>query len=700
MKSKTEEKIKYFNMEEVTISGFYNFCKKNLPLILAVSIMLFFAFGIKLFWNSIGIDTEIAMANKDYLVNFNISLERFSYPILHKLLYIKEFNPFIAFFMTFCLIWFFTISWCYIISIFSRDTSRNNKLIPFALVFMTMPVWAECFYFLFQSAEVALIISLCPYVIYNFYKGFLDNENGKIICAFILLIFMVSIYQSVIVLFCCGVFACFLLLQDHSDYEPAIYRRLCLKLFIALIGAMIFYSLISRGVQYVLRIEKTDYLDNMNLWKQRSIKEVILHTLLFCYNVTIGHISVVKDIIHPYILKHTNNPMIVWGIHTIDTIPRIWGNALLLPVIGVFLVKILFIMRNRIPSGRRLLYMLAGIGVPLSIIFLTIISGGNRPPLRSLFVLPLAFAFMFFYCNKHFKGKAGNIIFCFALFAAVYQAQITAQLFYSDQKRYNDDVRLAFELEKMINQESEREELPVIFIGKYRSESRFDKNFLRGEVVGESFFEHGDHSESNYRIIAFMDNLGIHYRNPNSNELDYALKEAILMPSYPDSGCVKKKEDIIVVKLSETEYPFSEIKISGTTIAELLIPKDAEKLFINDIVSVDIMDDGIVLYCGNVDPHLYLPLHSIIDRPFGKPFIEITYTNSQAGFMQVFYDYGNGLGENNNFYQIEASFDHLAIQLPIVGWDKGKQLVAIRIDPPNGTEFMIKSIKILSAEDE
>ena len=191
----------YFNMETASLAGFCGFCKKNIPLIITVSIALFFTYGIKLFWYSIGIDTNTFMADKAKELDWSLQIGRFGYVFLAKLWYIREFNPFTAFFTAFCLIWFFTVSWCYIFAVFNKDTGRNNRLIPFALVFMTSPVWVSQFYFLNPVAENAFTISLCPYIIYMLYKGFLDYEKGKIIIASVLLVFIISVYQAIIPFF-------------------------------------------------------------------------------------------------------------------------------------------------------------------------------------------------------------------------------------------------------------------------------------------------------------------------------------------------------------------------------------------------------------------------------------------------------------------------------------------------------------------
>lgn len=197
--------VDYFGTEKMSFSGFCNFCKKNVPLIISVTLALFFAYGIKLVCYSIGIDTESFAAHKPSFLKWNVQISRFGLGLLQRLWYIHEFNPLSAFFIAFCFIWLFTLSWCYCLAVFSKNTGRNNKLIPFALLFMTMPVWAEQFYFVFQSVETACMIFICPYVIYLLYQGFLHNEKGKVICAFTLLVLMTSVYQAIIPLFCAGV---------------------------------------------------------------------------------------------------------------------------------------------------------------------------------------------------------------------------------------------------------------------------------------------------------------------------------------------------------------------------------------------------------------------------------------------------------------------------------------------------------------
>jgi hypothetical protein len=69
----------------------------------------------------------------------------------------------------------------------------------------------------------------------------------------------------------------------------------------------------------------------------------------------------------------------------------------------------------------------------------------------------------------------------------------------------------------------------------------------------------------------------------------------------------------------------------------------------------------------------------------------------------VHFDYGDGLaGQSNNtgYHRIEVDFEETTAILPIVGWHEGKQLVAIRIDPPDNTVFTIKKVEFLFTDIE
>jgi hypothetical protein len=161
---------------------------------------------------------------------------------------------------------------------------------------------------------------------------------------------------------------------------------------------------------------------------------------------------------------------------------------------------------------------------------------------------------MLFFLGKTFKKKAAVVVACLALVSAAYQAQISAQLFYSDQMRYNDDVHLAYELNNLIIQAQPADrKLPVALIGKYNTNSRLHANFLEGEIIGSSVFT-GHGRQTTVPGLAFMKSLGINFDMPNDTQLNQAIREAVSMPVYPEPGCVKRMRDFIVIRISETLY--------------------------------------------------------------------------------------------------------------------------------------------------
>jgi hypothetical protein len=564
MKSKSRDikvaTVKYYGMEEVTIEGFCHFCKNNILLIITISIALVFTYGIRLFWYFINNDTVRLfrnMADVPSIPGTTLGVfdnGRFGHYLMSKILFIKGFNPFTCFFGAFCLIWFFTVSWCYIIAVFGKDALRNMKLIPFALVFMTMPVWAEQFSNLYQAEENALIIALCPYVIYFLFKGFLDNEKGKITWAIVLLVFMTSIYQAVVPLFCCGVFICYILLLEHSEYDPHVYRMLCLKIFISLIGSLAVYSFINEIIPVIARIDKnTAYIDDMNRWGKVTAFKNFLGLVSISYILTIGDIPLVQSIVSPIIAReHTAG---IRAVEYFTVLSRAYGNILLLPATLFFLIKIATNMRKTIHPGRRLLYMLAGIGIPLSIIALSIVLG-NRQTIRTLYALPLSFAFMLYYLIGIYNKKLTLGVICLSLLMAVYQMKTTAQLFFSDFMQYSDDIHFAYELNSLITKvQPYDEKLPVVLCGLYNGVSLFQPNFIRGETVGVSSFGQGSNSlGTTIYALSFMNSLGIYFNMPDRKQAELAFTEAALMPSYPDPDCARRMQDFIVVRISETLY--------------------------------------------------------------------------------------------------------------------------------------------------
>jgi glycosyltransferase involved in cell wall biosynthesis len=150
--------------------------------------------------------------------------------------------------------------------------------------------------------------------------------------------------------------------------------------------------------------------------------------------------------------------------------------------------------------------------------------------------------------------------------------------------------------------------------------------------------------------------------------------------------------------MEERNYFAGQKKENFCLIYEIPISKYIEimKQDVYDIISINEDTDGsVIVYCGDKDPQVYIPLENAIEKPSGFPCAKITFANSKKGYLQVYYNYGDGLNEENSFrHFIDANNEEATIELPVAGWHRGEMLIGIRVDPPYDTRFVFRNLKI------
>jgi hypothetical protein len=137
--------------------------------------------------------------------------------------------------------------------------------------------------------------------------------------------------------------------------------------------------------------------------------------------------------------------------------------------------------------------------------------------------------------------------------------------------------------------------------------------------------------------------------------------------------------------------PYSDMRPVMVPKANIPIPQDITGILVNDVLSMDKTDEILTLHCGTYDPYICLLLQEPIDNP-SNSVLEIKYSNSTAGTIQFFYDFGNGYNEIDSVPIRLDSSEKSTLRVPVVNWQTGTKLVSIRIDPPNGTKFELESI--------
>jgi hypothetical protein len=516
----------YFR-QEAGIYGFMDFCRANMLLVLSAVFAVFCTYGIKLWFYSIGIDTELVMARygAGSGPSTGATMGRWGGDVLGRfwgLFQIEEANPWLGFFLGFCLFIVVVVEWCYFINIFSNKTGLNNALIPFAVVFSTMQVWIEMFYFPGWGTQSMLFI--CPIITYLLYKGFLDDEKLKVAAGFLILLLLVASYQSMMLLFCFGVFAGFVLIQENSDYEPSVYGFLCLKLAVCLLAALALYFAGNRIVLAIHNTQQNGYIDRMIRWGKDPVMSNLGAIRTYFFNLMLGR-------------------------------SRISSFNYLLPAVVLFLAQAVYTAVRRIGKGRRALFLLAALGIPLTFCVLPV-AGAYSPPLRSQYALPFALGFMLYYLVTHYRKFPAALVFAASIVIAMFQSQIGSQMYYSDYMRYEEDRRLAADFVRRLEPfQTPGNTMPVAFVGKIRAAHKFKTNYIEGEIVGRSFWGlQGAWTSSPIDGLSFMRTIGINYPFPNEPQLQKALQAWQSMPSYPAEGCIVRLDDVIVFKLSDDLY--------------------------------------------------------------------------------------------------------------------------------------------------
>jgi hypothetical protein len=507
-----------------------------------------------LFNSVIGIDTEGAMsAYRASISDFDIATGRWGGAFLDNLWRITPYNPYLATFSSLCFLGISALLWCYVFSAASdgacgistsiRDSITVGSGVAmhggigeflFCALYITSPVWNAIMYF--HPVTFFFSVMLCPVVVLLIFKGILFSRFYLIAIGVLLSAFLFSVYQAVIPFLCSGVLIYFFLLMRRSATSAVPIFPFLLKVIQSFAIAYLLYFISDLIVKYAFDVQNDNYVSNFNTWGRDGFANSIKRILKTGYELAIV----------PFLFKSYN----------------LYGSLVLLPCGLIF---ILLMWRHGKQTGQaRTPYIITGLCVLASAMLLPVL-GANRPPLRTMFSLPLVTGFIVLYIVWIADVKRRKMIIAFltafVVFVSLYQAQIAIQMQYSDYQRYNADVRLAEHLDERIQQTisestvfAKDTPVKVAIFGRY-STYNFNKNFIKGEVSGHSIFEWDTYDKGGVygtaptrRGVGFMQALGMNYIMDNEI-MSEAATQAAQMPSYPASGCIKIYKDCIIVHL-------------------------------------------------------------------------------------------------------------------------------------------------------
>lgn len=489
------------------------FINENKYAIIFLYCLTFATYGIKLFFYSISIDTEIMINNPIELLNSWYAIGRFGLCFIKIAFGLIPINIVLTNCMTVIIIPIAIITWTYVF--YEINKAKKSQLVNFIFgaIVITSPLLAEQFNFTLQSFEIifALILEGIALILIN--RWILSKKIINLIIAIPLLVISFSSYQLFLMLFIMGcVISYILIFQDESKKDNAkTYITTIVKYMMIFIFTYLLYLVISKVIQKVFNISHIEYLDNMITWGNEPILKTIARLGYFILSNLLG-----RGILYqPFFL--------------------VIALAFVVYSIKLYMKKQISFIWYVIPS----VFLVA---TPYLIAILT----GKGIPARADFGVSILLGFLILFLIQNLESKR-KILIGFSIAVIVVQFTITLTLFLNDYKRYNEDKKLAIEISDIIigNYDSNK---PVVFLGSYNHNN---KKIIKGETMGNSVFswDHETLQGVNYRVHGFLNTLGISFVGPALKDIEEAKQYSEDLESYPNDNYIKEFEHFIIVKL-------------------------------------------------------------------------------------------------------------------------------------------------------
>lgn len=502
-----EFKEKYIDLIE--------YIKKSKKTLLLILIVLIITYWGRLISNSFSIDTELYI--QDYKSSFEwwFNLQRWGLVLLNKLFKVGplviSFNTIIT--VIFIYIYSILFNYLFYINIDKKYQKNYFKYQSiFSLLFITNPIFAEQYNFLNQSLSVSLAICLIPISL------ILINRNKCKVNYFISILLNAiafGTYQAIIPLYISTVVACYFF-RCVTLYKNE-WKYLFKQIIVFLISSII-YILISKILS-----EGNSYLQSG--WAANG-----LMCLKYIYYVFI-------DMLRCNTIYYNIGYVI----------------ALLL----LLLSNIYLIVKKRNNTGT----IISSIGLALSPLYIMIITGVDqlkRTQFNYSFTIGFIFLsiFVLFYKENKIYKYIKVIVIVIAIGIIFSQSFITAELFYSDHVRFENDVTYANKIQSMIEEKkwyNENQEYTLIFLGQKKNKGV--NTYIEGEILGKSFFsfDYQYHYGVSQRANALFASQGYNYKKPTAEEFENAKKYALEkeLKYMPSKDCIYNDNNLIIIRLSE-----------------------------------------------------------------------------------------------------------------------------------------------------
>lgn len=503
--------------------GFAAFIKTNAIMAGCIAALLALIYGGQAFSDYYYIDKEHLVNNPGWFYNWD-EIGRFGLILIKKFLNLSWYNPYFSGLLLMIMLWMTAMAAGYL---FYKIDQRIGgvQLGIFMLLFLVYPVYAEQFLFQFQAFEVVVAIFFLMVSDWYIVQAVREKNRLAFLMSVPLTVISFGVYQSMVPLQLCLYIGMFLIIAYMQEAEKEhileSYVRKALIHFWVTFGA---YEVITK-----LFFSGSGYLTDQIEWKRGTIRLIGSYYLTFL------------------------RPDGMYATVAYD-------------ICGIILLTALVLLFWKLRC-RSVGYILGGIGVMISPLFLALVMGVPTA-VRAQIMLPMADGLMWLFgahviCMELKEGW--KRYFCaFLVFIGgvviLSNASSLMRLFYTrDVIGKADDMTAIMIVDELGKIPSAYEGKPLIFIGHkdasvnpacfqpdqfmtYVSMSAYELNYM---TEPQYFF-------SSCRIIGYLKTLGFEqFGEPTMEMMTPAYADCKDMPIWPLAGSVREFEEYIIVKLGE-----------------------------------------------------------------------------------------------------------------------------------------------------
>lgn len=494
-------------------------------------IVILLVYGGRIIHDDFFLDSEIMILRPDFMRYVWMGSNRFGLVTTSRIFGMQRLSPWMSNMLMACMMWCSGMALAFCANSWTERNPNYRKFVYlYPILFVTAPVFVEQYIFVLQSFEISFSILITILAVFCSDRcSRSDSTIWYAVPGLVVLVWALGSYQAMAPLYICFVLTAFLLRYLNGEAKTAL-RYGIRQLVFFITGCVLYVA----AVFVTRRISGTDssYVSDMIRWKIDGLIPGLTAISVSVRNVILGTSVFYRKYYFPAML-----------ISTVLALCYGW--------------------KKKTGIGNFLCYLLGGGLLLISPFYMNILTGAVQP-VRAQMVYPataaLFLAFLTVVPEKLFKNvriSLASFMAVVCIFCGVRQGGDMIQLFQTTWEVYRNDVMTANRMYQDICRITDGKNMSnciVVFTGGRSAGVKGPA--LYGELAGKSMFEAEAHTAVGVsaRAGCLFSILGMDMQvTPDNIELYHQaiefMKEA---PDWPEEGSIRRMDDVIVVRLSES----------------------------------------------------------------------------------------------------------------------------------------------------